>query len=176
MDPKDLPMKQGNWNEICPIFINFITPKHKWCWSYSSSTWPLDVKSRLWKNPYAGKDWRQEDKETTEDKMESPIQWTCVSPSYSRWWRTGKPGVLQSMGSQRVGHNRGTKQQLENKPGHSSSVVPTATQLFIVGLRRKKWENHKGSLGGNSYYQMFAHYQSNQNKLESHINMTSQSH
>ena len=40
-------MKQGNWNEIFPIFINFITPKHKWCWSYSSSTWPLDVKSRL---------------------------------------------------------------------------------------------------------------------------------
>ena len=23
-----------------------------------------------------------------------------------RWWRTGKPGVLQSMGSQRVGHDQ----------------------------------------------------------------------
>ena len=40
-------MKQGNWNEVFPIFINFITPKHKWCWSCSSSIWPLDVKSRL---------------------------------------------------------------------------------------------------------------------------------
>ena len=28
-----------------------------------------------------------------------------------RWWRTGKPGVLQSTGSQRVGHNPATEQQ-----------------------------------------------------------------
>ena len=28
-----------------------------------------------------------------------------------RWWRTGKPGMLQSMGSQRVGHNWATEQQ-----------------------------------------------------------------
>ena len=28
-----------------------------------------------------------------------------------RWWRTGKPGVLQFMGSQRVGHNLVTEQQ-----------------------------------------------------------------
>ena len=28
-----------------------------------------------------------------------------------RWWRTGKPGVLQSMGLQRVRHNWATKQQ-----------------------------------------------------------------
>ena len=27
-----------------------------------------------------------------------------------RWWRTGKPGVLQSMGLQRVGHDLATKQ------------------------------------------------------------------
>ena len=29
-------------------------------------------------------------------------QWTWVWASSGRWWRTGKPGVLQSMGSQRV--------------------------------------------------------------------------
>ena len=28
-----------------------------------------------------------------------------------RWWRTGKPGVLQSTGSQRVKHNLATEQQ-----------------------------------------------------------------
>ena len=28
-----------------------------------------------------------------------------------RWWRTGKPGTLHSMGSQRVGHDLGTKQE-----------------------------------------------------------------
>jgi len=29
--------------------------------------------------------------------------------SYGSWWWTGKPGVLQSMGSQRVGHNWATE-------------------------------------------------------------------
>ena len=35
--------------------------------------------------------------------MPSPAQWTWVWASSGRWWRTGKPGVLQSMGSQRAG-------------------------------------------------------------------------
>ena len=29
-----------------------------------------------------------------------------------RWWRTGKPGLLQSMGSQRVRHDWATEQQI----------------------------------------------------------------
>ena len=32
--------------------------------------------------------------------------------SSGRWWRTGKPSMLQSKGSQRVRHNWGTKQQI----------------------------------------------------------------
>ena len=32
-----------------------------------------------------------------------------MDKSLRSWWRTGKPGVLQSMGSQRVGHNWATK-------------------------------------------------------------------
>ena len=35
----------------------------------------------------------------------SPTQWTWVWVSSGSQWWTGKPGVLQSMGSQRVGHN-----------------------------------------------------------------------
>ena len=31
--------------------------------------------------------------------------------NYERWWRTGKPVVLQSMGLQRIGHNLVTEQQ-----------------------------------------------------------------
>ena len=37
--------------------------------------------------------------------MASPTQWTWVWASSRGWWRIGKPGVLQSMGSQRVRHN-----------------------------------------------------------------------
>ena len=34
----------------------------------------------------------------------SPTQWTWVWPSSGSWWWPGRPGVLQPMGSQRVGH------------------------------------------------------------------------
>ena len=35
----------------------------------------------------------------------SLTQWTWVWINSGIWWWTGRPGVLQSMGSQRVGHN-----------------------------------------------------------------------
>ena len=37
--------------------------------------------------------------------MASPTQWTWVLVNSGSWWWTGKPGVLQPMGSQRVGHS-----------------------------------------------------------------------
>ena len=36
--------------------------------------------------------------------MASPTCQTWVWASFGSWWWTGKPGVLQSLGSQRVGH------------------------------------------------------------------------
>ena len=41
--------------------------------------------------------------------MASLAQWTWVWVSSGSWWWTGKPGVLQSMGSQRVGHDWATE-------------------------------------------------------------------
>jgi len=38
-----------------------------------------------------------------DDWMASPTRWTWVWASSGSWWWTGKPGVLQSMGLQRVG-------------------------------------------------------------------------
>ena len=46
-----------------------------------------------------------------DDWMKSPIQWTWVWANSGRWWGTGKPGMLQSTGSQRVGHNWVIEQQ-----------------------------------------------------------------
>ena len=37
--------------------------------------------------------------------MASPTQWTWVWASSRCWWWTGRPGVLQFLGSQRVGHD-----------------------------------------------------------------------
>ena len=41
--------------------------------------------------------------------MVSLSQWTWVWVSSGSWWWTGKPGVLQSMGSQRVRHDWATE-------------------------------------------------------------------
>ena len=43
--------------------------------------------------------------------MAWPTQWTWISANSGRQWRTGKPGVLQSMRSQRVGQDLVTEQQ-----------------------------------------------------------------
>ena len=45
--------------------------------------------------------------------MASPTQWTWVWASSGSWWRIGKPGVLQSMGSQRVRHDWATELNTE---------------------------------------------------------------
>ena len=41
--------------------------------------------------------------------MASPTQWTWAGASSGSRWRTGKPGVLQSVGLQRVRHKWATK-------------------------------------------------------------------
>ena len=58
----------------------------------------------------AGRDWGQEEKKTTEDGwMASPTRWTWVWVNSGSWWWTGRPGVLQFMGSQVVGHDWATE-------------------------------------------------------------------
>ena len=69
--------------------------------------WPPDAKNWLiGKDPDAGKDWRQKEKGMTEDEMTG---WTRVWARFGNWWWAGKPGMLQSMGLQRVGHNSSTE-------------------------------------------------------------------
>ena len=41
--------------------------------------------------------------------MASPTRWTWVWVDSGSWWWTGRPGVLQFMGSQRVGHDWATE-------------------------------------------------------------------
>ena len=83
--------------------------------------WPPDGKSWLiGKDSDAGRDWWQEEKGTTEDEMAaSPTRWMWVWVNSRRWWWTGSPGVLQFMGSQRVGHEwktelKGTESTFKN--------------------------------------------------------------
>ena len=70
--------------------------------------WPPDVKNWLnWKRPWF---WERLKAGEGNDRgwgcwMTSPTQWKWVWASSGSWWWTEKPGVLQSMGLQRVGHD-----------------------------------------------------------------------
>ena len=111
------------WNVMlktleCPLDskeIQPVNPKGNQSWIFIGRTdaeaetpiiWPPDVKNWLiWKDPDAEKQWRWEEKGTTEDEMvgwQSLTQCTWVWAGFRSWWWTGKPGMLQSMGSQRV--------------------------------------------------------------------------
>ena len=97
--------------------IKSVNPKGNQSWIFIGRTdaeaespllWPPDTKSQLiGKDPDAGKDCGQEEKGVTEDGM---VGWHYIfngheSEQAGRQWRTGKSGVLKSMGSQRVRHN-----------------------------------------------------------------------
>ena len=71
--------------------------------------WPPDVKCWLTgKYPDAGKDWGKPEKGMREGEM---VGWTWVWVNSGRRWRTGKPVVLQSMGSPSVRYDLATQQQ-----------------------------------------------------------------
>ena len=121
--------------------IKPVNPKGYQPWIFIGKTdaeapihWPPDAKSQLIrKDPDAGKDWRQEEKGMTEwdGWMASPNQWTWVWASSRSCWRTGRPGVLQSMGSQIVRHDWRTT-HLELWSLLECLSCPTLTYLLSI--------------------------------------------
>ena len=84
-----------------------------WCWSWNSNalaTWCKELTH--WKTPWCwerSKAGGEGDDRGWDGWMASPTQWTWVwVGSRSCWW-TGTPGVLQSMGLQRVRHDWATE-------------------------------------------------------------------
>ena len=66
--------------------------------------------------------------------MASPTQWTWVWASSGSWWWTGKPGVLQSMGLQRVSQDWATELN-HRKWGFSSTFsIPSLFSISIPML------------------------------------------
>ena len=80
-----------------------------WCWSWNSNTlatWCEEL-THL-KRPWSWERLRvggEGDNRGWDGWMASPTQWTWVWVISGIWWWTGRPGVLHSMGSQRVEHN-----------------------------------------------------------------------
>ena len=107
-----------------PLDCKEIQPKGKQSWIFIGRTdtepetpklWPPDVKNWLiWKRPWCwerlkaggeGDDWGWD------GWVASQTQWTWVWVSSGSWWWTGRPGVLQCMGSQRVYHSQRVAQK-----------------------------------------------------------------
>ena len=84
-----------------------------WCWSWKSNTLATWCKEQthlkrpwFWEILKAG---GEEDDRGYDGWMASPTRWTCVWACSGFWWWTGKPDVLQSMGSQRLRHDWATE-------------------------------------------------------------------
>ena len=78
-----------------------------WSWSYNGlATWCQELTH--WEIPWCWERLKaggEGGDRGWDGWMASPTPWMWVWASSGRWWRTGKSGVLQSMGSQRVGHD-----------------------------------------------------------------------
>ena len=95
--PTTCTYPQGNHNWKRHKYLMFIAAlftvvghKRLWCWEGLGSGEEGD--NRGWDG------W-----------MASPTRWTWVWVNSGSWWWTGRPGVLQFMGSQRVGHDWATE-------------------------------------------------------------------
>ena len=96
-----------DYKEIQPVH-----PKGDQSWVFISRTDVDAETSALWP-PHLKRPWCWErlkaggegDDREWDGWMASPTRWTWVWVSSRSWWWTGKPGVLHSMGSQRVRHD-----------------------------------------------------------------------
>ena len=78
-----------------------------WCWSWNSNTLATWCEEPThWKRPWCWKRLKagEGDDRRWDGWMASPTRWTWVWVGSGSWWQIGKPGVLQSMGLQRVRH------------------------------------------------------------------------
>ena len=86
-----------------------------WCWRWNTSILvTLCEQPTHWKSPWCWERLRAEGKESVrgwDGWMASPMHWTWTWANSKRWWGTRRPGVLHSMGSQRVRHDWATEQR-----------------------------------------------------------------
>ena len=108
---------------IWTLMATIKTPPHKFPWFYKRKN-----KNSFW---VPGKNYKQ-------FVRASLTQCTWVWANSGSWWWRGRPGMLQSMGSQRVGHDWATELNWIHKGEklHISSYFST-TPLYA----RSKWRN-----------------------------------
>ena len=87
-----------------------------WCWCWNSNTLATWCKKLThWKSPWCWEKLKmggEGDDRGWDGYMASLTWWTWVWESSGSWWWTGKPGMLQLVGLQRVEHNWATELRL----------------------------------------------------------------
>ena len=127
--------------------IKLVHPKRNQSWIFIGRTdaeaetpilWPPDVKKLThWKTPWYWERLKaggEEGDRGWDDWMASLIQWTRVWANSGRQWRTRKPGMLQSMGLQRAGHDLVTEWQQPNSVRYLQSTWLCVSILCVVWL------------------------------------------
>ena len=104
---------------FCSIIYHWKDPdlslKRFWCWEILKAGGEGD--DRGW-----------------DDWMASLTQWTWVWVNSGSWWGTGRPGVLQSMKLQRVGHDWATELNLSfiMSKNKSKNYIPPSRKFYWV--------------------------------------------
>ena len=128
--------------------IQSVHPKGNQSWIFTGRTdaeaetpmlWPLDMKNWLiGKDPDAGKDWRREENGDDKDEMAGwhhRLNGHEFEQAPGVGWWTGKPGLLQSMGSKEsdtsewLNRTELMKQQWFSK---ATSYSPAENQFWII--------------------------------------------
>ena len=104
-----------------------------WCSCWNSNilaTWCEELthwkRPQCWERLKAG---GKGDNRVWDGWMASLTQWTWVWAGFRSWWRTGKPGMLQSMRSQRVRHNWATELTEMGKSGNSDKFIFLSSKI-----------------------------------------------
>ena len=111
-------------------------------------------RTNYWKRPWCWERLRargEGDDRGWDGWMASLTQQTWVWASSGRWWRTGKPGMLQSMGMQRVRHDLVTEQQQWNqiRPQRAEAILKKKMHgitLYDFKLYYKSHSNSKSQI------------------------------
>ena len=99
--------RRSNQPILKEIILNIHWKDWCWKWNYNTlATWCEELTH--WKRPWCWERLRaggEGDDRGWDGWMASLTWWTWGWVSSGSWWWTGRPGVLQSMGLQRVGHD-----------------------------------------------------------------------
>ena len=110
--------------------------------------WPPDVKNWLiGKDPNAGKEWRQEEKGMAENEIVVWHHWLNeyeFEQAPGVWWWTVRPGVLQSMGSQRTEHDWASEVNWTEHLNKKRKCTRLIWELFQSSVPQLSWVSYLG--------------------------------